>query len=62
MTDPTVPGLTDAELAEHGGEVLPPREQMSLVAPGSAGLTPAADALPVAAQQWHGDPDSVHVL
>ena len=55
-------GLPPDELAAQAGEVLPPREQMSLVAPGSAGLTAAAGALPVEAQQWHGDPDDPHVL
>ncbi len=30
-TEPTTPGLTDAELAEESGEQLPDREQMSLV-------------------------------
>lgn len=60
MSEP--PGLPPEELAAQAGEALPAREQMSLVAPGSAGLTPAADALPVVAQEWHGNPHDVHVL
>lgn len=55
-------GLDPDELDRHAGQVLPQREQMSLVAPGSASLTPAAEALPTEAQQWHGNPDDVHIL
>ncbi len=54
--------LTDEAAAEVDGELLPPREAMSLIMPGATADTAAADSMPIEAQQWHGNPDDPHIM
>lgn len=53
--------LTDTELHQDG-ELLPDREAMSLIAPGSTTGTPAAAMLPDESMEWHGPPDQLHTM
>lgn len=61
MADDEKLPLTDEEL-EANGELLPDREAMSLIAPGSTTGTPAAAMLPDESMQWHGRPDEPHIM
>jgi hypothetical protein len=54
--------LSAEELEGQSGEVLPERNMMSLIAPGSTTGTPAAALLPDEAMQWHGPPDEPHIM
>jgi len=54
--------VTPAELAAQSVELLPQRNVMSLIAPGSTSATPAAALLPDEAMQWHGPPDEPHIM
>jgi hypothetical protein len=55
-------GLSPEELDAESGELLPAREAMSLIDPGATAGTPAAEMLPLEAQQWHGNPDDPHIM
>jgi len=54
--------LSEEDLADEAASLLPQREAMSLIMPGAAADTVAAEHVPAEAQQWHGNPNEPHVM
>jgi hypothetical protein len=54
--------LSEDELGNEAGSLLPDREAMSLIMPGATADTAAADLVPTEAQQWHGNPNEPHIM
>ena len=57
-----LPAIARDELERQTAELLPERNAMSLIAPGSAGGTAAAALLPDEPMTWHGPPDEMHIM
>ncbi len=57
-----LPAIAPDELASQTAELLPARNAMSLIAPGSTGGTPAAALIPDEPMIWHGPPGEMHTM
>lgn len=60
--EPELDQLSKEALTDQDATLLPAREALSLIMPGSTADVAAADFVPVEAQQWHGNPDDPHIM